>query len=95
MVAIDRDVSSDNFMTFASSSSTAVSGSGVRLTIYDRVFGILTPKDRAPSVVYGLADVDPTLVGSFGALLSVPFEPEGFLTQKSGSDSAHTDTIPV
>ena len=68
---------------------------GNLLTIYDRVFGTFTPSDRAPSVVYGLADVDPTRVGSFGALLSVPFEPEGFLTQKSGSDSAHTDTIPV
>ena len=65
------------------------------LTIYDRIFGTFTPSDRALSVVYGLADVDPTRVGSFGALLSVPFEPEGFLTQKSGSDSAHTDTIPV
>src|SRR5882762_8752578 len=61
------------------------------LTIYDRILGTFTPSDRAPSVVYGLADVDPTRVGSFGALLSVPFEPEGFLTQKSGSDSAHTD----
>jgi hypothetical protein len=65
------------------------------LTIYDRIFGTFTPSDRAPSVADGLDEVDPEGSGSFGALLSMPFEREGFLTQKSGLDPAHTDTIPV
>ena len=46
-------------------------------------------------MIYGLHDVDPARVGSFGALLALPFEREGFLTQKSGSGRAHTDTIHI
>jgi sterol desaturase/sphingolipid hydroxylase (fatty acid hydroxylase superfamily) len=47
------------------------------LTIYDRILGTFTPADRAESVVYGLDEVDPARIGSFGALLSLPFEPHG------------------
>ena len=60
-----------------------------------RMLGTFTPSARARSVTYGLDEVEPARVGSFGALLSMPFEREGFLTQKSGLDPAHTDTIPV
>jgi len=63
------------------------------LTIYDRLLGTFTPSSRAESVVYGLDDVDPVRFGSFGALLSLPFEGKSSLTEKSGSDSAHIDTI--
>ena len=63
------------------------------LTIYDRLLGTFTPSSRAESVVYGLADVDPARIGSFGALLSLPFEGKSSLTEKSGSDAAHVDTI--
>ena len=63
------------------------------LTIYDRLLGTFTPSSRAESVVYGLDDVDPARIGSFGALLSLPFEGKSSLTEKSGSDAAHVDTI--
>ena len=63
------------------------------LTIYDRLLGTFTPSSRAESVVYGLADVDPARIGSFGALLSLPFEGKSSLTEKSGSEPAHVDTI--
>jgi hypothetical protein len=32
----------------------------------DRVLGTYTPSDRAESVVYGLDEVDPARIGSFG-----------------------------
>ena len=44
------------------------------LTLYDRLFGTFTASDRAPSVDYGLDDADPERLGSFGGLLSMPFE---------------------
>jgi sterol desaturase/sphingolipid hydroxylase (fatty acid hydroxylase superfamily) len=67
------------------------------LTIYDRMLGTFTSSDRAVSVVYGLDDADPTRMGSLGALLSMPFaqEVQHSLTQKSGSDRAYIDTIPI
>jgi hypothetical protein len=67
------------------------------LTIYDRVLGTFTSSDRAVSVVYGLDDADPTRIGSFGALLSMPFQQEvqRSLTQKSGSGRAYIDNMPV
>ena|SRR2546423_84556 len=114
MIARDREVSPDNFMTFASGTASLLwvtpsvhkihhsreraqtnSNYGNLLTVYDRMLGTFTPSDRARSVTYGLDEADPARIGSFGALLSMPFEPAGFLTQKSGSDRAHTDTIPV
>ena len=63
------------------------------LTIYDRLLGTFTPSSRAESVIYGLEHVDPARIGSFGALVSMPFEGEGSLTEKSGSEPAHIDTI--
>jgi len=67
------------------------------LTIYDRVLGTFTSSDRAESVVYGLDAADPARLGSFGGLLTMPFQPEraGSLTQKSGSRPAFTDNMPV
>jgi sterol desaturase/sphingolipid hydroxylase (fatty acid hydroxylase superfamily) len=67
------------------------------LTIYDRMLGTYTRSDRAAVVSYGLDEVDPTRIGSFGALLSMPFEPEvqSSLTQKSGSGRAYVDNIPT
>jgi sterol desaturase/sphingolipid hydroxylase (fatty acid hydroxylase superfamily) len=67
------------------------------LTIYDRLLGTFTPSDRAVSVVYGLDDADTTRIGSFGGLLSMPFQEkvQRSLTQKSGSGSAYTDNIPA
>jgi sterol desaturase/sphingolipid hydroxylase (fatty acid hydroxylase superfamily) len=67
------------------------------LTIYDRMLGTFTPSDRAESVVYGLDEVDPARIGSFGGLLSMPFQPESrrSLTQKSGSGRPYTDNIPA
>jgi len=42
-------------------------------TLYDRLLGTYTPADRAASVVYGLDDTDPRVVGSFPGLLAMPF----------------------
>jgi sterol desaturase/sphingolipid hydroxylase (fatty acid hydroxylase superfamily) len=66
------------------------------LTLYDRMFGTFISSDRAGSVVYGLDEVDPDRIASFGRLLSMPFEREvqHSLTQKSGLGRAYTDTIP-
>ncbi|HMD37170.1 MAG TPA: sterol desaturase family protein [Vicinamibacterales bacterium] len=66
------------------------------LTIYDRLFGTFTPSDRAETVVYGLDEADPSRIGSFGRLMSMPFQAETpSLTQKSGLGSAYTDNIPA
>jgi len=45
------------------------------LTVYDRLLGTFTPAERAASVVYGLDDADPGVLGSFPGLLSMPFRP--------------------
>jgi sterol desaturase/sphingolipid hydroxylase (fatty acid hydroxylase superfamily) len=67
------------------------------LTLYDRVLGTFTPSERAASVVYGLDEVDPLKIGSFGGLLSLPFarKRQPSLTQKSGSSPAYTDNMPA
>ena len=66
------------------------------LTIYDRILGTFTSSDRAETVVYGLDEVDPARIGSFGKLLAMPFERDGgYLTQKSGTDRPYTDNIPA
>jgi len=65
------------------------------LTIYDRIFGTFTSSDRAASVVYGLDEADPGRIGSFGGLLTMPFDREEQpLTQKSGSSHAYLDNMP-
>jgi len=46
---------------------------GNLLTLHDRVLGTFVPTDRAFSVRYGLDDVDPARVGSFGDLLAMPW----------------------
>jgi sterol desaturase/sphingolipid hydroxylase (fatty acid hydroxylase superfamily) len=43
------------------------------LSIYDRLLGTFTSTERAPSVIYGLHDVDPARVASFPGLLVMPF----------------------
>ena len=43
------------------------------ITLYDRVLGTYTPVERAATVVYGLDETDPTVVGSFPRLLALPF----------------------
>ena len=45
------------------------------LTLYDRLLGTYTPAERAASVVYGLRETDPRDLGSFPALLKMPFAP--------------------
>ncbi len=45
------------------------------LTVWDRLLGTFTPAERAYTVVYGLDDADPAQLGSFAALLAMPFEP--------------------
>jgi sterol desaturase/sphingolipid hydroxylase (fatty acid hydroxylase superfamily) len=67
------------------------------LTLYDRLLGTFTSSEHADSVVYGLDEVDPGQIGSFGGLLSMPFQPAPgrSLTQKSGSDRAYPDNMPV
>jgi hypothetical protein len=57
------------------------------LTIYDRILGTFTSSNRAETVVYGLDEVDPARIGSFGGLLFMPFQQAvpPSLTQKSGS----------
>jgi len=66
------------------------------LTIYDRMFRTFTSSDRAESVVYGLAEADPR-IGSFGELLSMPFQDELTrpLTQPSSGTHARADNVPV
>lgn len=44
------------------------------LTLWDRLLGSFTPSEHAYTVVYGLDDADPTRLGSFPALLTMPFE---------------------
>jgi len=44
------------------------------VTLYDRLLGTYTPAARANTVVYGLDDADPATVGSFPALLTLPFQ---------------------
>jgi sterol desaturase/sphingolipid hydroxylase (fatty acid hydroxylase superfamily) len=65
------------------------------LTVYDRLLRTFTPSDRAESVVYGLDEADPTRVGSFRGLVSMPFEPKvrHSLTQTSGSGREQIDKI--
>jgi sterol desaturase/sphingolipid hydroxylase (fatty acid hydroxylase superfamily) len=67
------------------------------LTIYDRLFRTFTPSDRAERVVYGLDDADPTRIGSFRGLVSMPFQHQiqHFLTQKSGTGRADIDNMPT
>jgi hypothetical protein len=67
------------------------------LTIYDRILGTFTPSDLAESVVYCLDEVDPARIGSFGGLLSMPFQQEvrPSLTQKSGLGRTYTDNMPA
>jgi len=68
------------------------------LTLYDRLLGTFTPSERAESVVYGLDEVDAARIGSFGGLLSMPFQRQRqhpSLTQKSGSSPAYTDNMPA
>jgi sterol desaturase/sphingolipid hydroxylase (fatty acid hydroxylase superfamily) len=68
------------------------------LTLYDRLLGTFTPSERAESVVYGLDEVDSARIGSFGALMSMPFQRQGqppSLTQKSGSGPTYPDNIPA
>ena len=54
------------------------------LTLYDRLLGTFTPAERAATVVYGLDGTDPSDVGSFPRLLSLPF--------RSPEPSADPDT---
>ena len=68
------------------------------LTLYDRLLGTFTPSERAESVVYGLDEVDPARIASFGALMSMPFQRQGqppSLTQKSGSGPTYPDNMPA
>jgi len=44
------------------------------VTLYDRLLGTYTPAERAAAVQYGLDDADPSKLGSFPALLSMPFQ---------------------
>jgi sterol desaturase/sphingolipid hydroxylase (fatty acid hydroxylase superfamily) len=44
------------------------------VTLYDRLLGTYTPAERAAVVQYGLDDADPSKLGSFPALLSMPFQ---------------------
>ncbi len=46
---------------------------GNLLTLHDRVFGTFLPTERALSVKYGLEDVEPIEIRSFGALLAMPW----------------------
>jgi sterol desaturase/sphingolipid hydroxylase (fatty acid hydroxylase superfamily) len=69
---------------------------GNLLSIYDRMLGTFTSSDRARSVAYGLDDADPARIGSFGGLLSMPFEEVAHsLTEKSGSGRPSIDNISV
>lgn len=52
----------------------ANSNYGNVLTLYDRVLRTFTPSERAYSVVYGLADVDPGRSATFSGLLAMPFD---------------------
>ena len=66
------------------------------LTIYDRILGTVT-RVTGRKVVYGLDEVDPARIGSFGGLLSMPFQQDvqRSLTQKSGSGRTYTDNMPA
>jgi hypothetical protein len=65
--------------------------------VHHRMLGTVTASDRAKSVKYGLDEVDPARIGSFGGLLSLPFQRRvrPFLTEKSGSSHEYTDNMPA
>jgi sterol desaturase/sphingolipid hydroxylase (fatty acid hydroxylase superfamily) len=46
---------------------------GNLFTVHDRLFGTFVPTERAPSVRYGLDDVDPAKIQSVGALFAMPW----------------------
>jgi sterol desaturase/sphingolipid hydroxylase (fatty acid hydroxylase superfamily) len=46
---------------------------GNLLTLYDRLLGTFVPTQRAPSVTYGVDDVDPAEARSFGAIMAMPW----------------------
>jgi sterol desaturase/sphingolipid hydroxylase (fatty acid hydroxylase superfamily) len=46
---------------------------GNLFALHDRVFGTFLPTERAFAVQYGLEDVDPAEIRSFGALLAMPW----------------------
>jgi sterol desaturase/sphingolipid hydroxylase (fatty acid hydroxylase superfamily) len=46
---------------------------GNLFTLHDRLLGTFVPTERAASVRYGLDDVEPAEVASFGALLALPW----------------------
>ena len=48
---------------------------GNLFTLHDRLLGTFTPTERAFSVEYGLDDVEPAEIRSFGALLAMPWRP--------------------
>ena len=53
--------------------------------------------DASPDKFLTLDEVDPARIGSWGGLLSMPFQQEvqPSLTQKSGSDRAYVDNMPT
>jgi sterol desaturase/sphingolipid hydroxylase (fatty acid hydroxylase superfamily) len=50
---------------------------GNLFTLHDRLFGTFLPTERAFAVRYGLEDVDPAEMRSFGALLAMPWRRSG------------------
>src|SRR5262245_52397624 len=50
---------------------------GNLLTLHDRIFGTFLPTERAFSVSYGLDDVSPAEIRSFGTLLAMPWRRGG------------------
>jgi len=61
------------------------------LTLWDRLLGTFTPSERAYSVVYGLDDADPAQLGSFPALMTMPFEP----AREAVSDTKVRERVPA
>jgi len=59
------------------------------LTLWDRLLGTFTPSERAHTVVYGLDDADPAKLGSFPALLLMPFDAADALPEPDRKVRAH------
>ena len=53
---------------------------GNLFALHDRALGTFVPTARAPSVRYGLDEVDPADVGSFAALLALPWRQSSVAT---------------
>ena len=60
----------------------------------DRFFGTFVPTERALSVTYGLDDVDPAEISSFGALLAMPWRSRNEISRVPAVSAVNSGATP-